>query len=79
MKENQSLVCCFKQSKMQEKFSTMDINNPEKIINEEVTIVEFAYSIFQQIREKDNIFDEVIQDSLSPLNNRDAVFKAGES
>jgi len=47
MNENQSLVCCFKQSKMQEKFSIMDVNNPEKIINEEVTIVEFAYSIFQ--------------------------------
>ena len=47
MNETQSLVCCFKQSKMQEKFSTMDINNSEKIINEEVTIVEFAYSIFQ--------------------------------
>jgi len=25
----------------------MDVNNTEKIINEEVTIVEFAYSIFQ--------------------------------
>jgi hypothetical protein len=31
---------------MQEKFSTMDFSNPEKIINEEVLIVEFAYGIF---------------------------------
>lgn len=39
IEEDKKFLCCFKQSKMQEKFSTMDISNPEKIINEEVTIV----------------------------------------
>jgi hypothetical protein len=49
------------------------------VINEEVRISDFAYSIFQQIRELDGIDHEQILYSLSPQANNKAVFKAGES
>ena len=51
----------------------------EQIINEEVKISDFAFTIFEELRELDGITNETIQQSLGPLLNNKAVFKAGES
>ena len=50
-----------------------------QIINEEVRISDFAYQVFQDLRELDGIEDKHIQESLAPARNNKAVFKAGES
>lgn len=49
------------------------------VINEEVTVYEFAPKKFQEIREIDNIDQDKIKHSLNTKLNRDQVFKAGES
>ena len=53
--------------------------NEQQIINEDVKISDFAYSIFQELRELDGISHKEIMSSLSPTVNNKAVFKAGES
>lgn len=52
---------------------------PMLVINEEVTVYEFAPKKFKEIREIDNIDNEKIKYSLSTKLNRNQVFKAGES
>jgi len=49
------------------------------IINEEVTIVEYAPAVFQAIKDMDSITSDMINYSLSTDLNRDSVFKAKES
>ena len=51
----------------------------EQIINEEVRISDFAFTIFEELREIDGIDNAQIQKSLAPILNNKAVFKAGES
>jgi hypothetical protein len=39
------------------------------LINERVTISDFAYQVFRDLREQDGINDDTIQDSLRPFIN----------
>lgn len=49
------------------------------IINEDVQITEYAPHVFAFLRNLDGINHNVIKESLSAENNRDTIFKAGES
>lgn len=49
------------------------------IINEDVKVTEYAPHIFAFLRNLDGINSHIIRESLSAENNRDMVFKAGES
>lgn len=51
----------------------------EQVINEQVTIQDFGYSKFKELREMDGIDEKQIFESLSPGTNKNAVFKAGKS
>lgn len=75
MKKNLSI----KKQKNGGDMNTKMMDNQEQVINEEVRISDFAFSKFQELREIDGIDDQMIQESLSPVANNDAVFKAGES
>jgi len=48
------------------------------IIREDISVKELAPKIFSIIRNRENITNEQIKQSLSPELNRDMVFKAGE-
>ena len=48
------------------------------IINENISVEEFAPRVFGAIRREEGIDNDMIRKSLSPENNRDSVFKAGE-
>lgn len=49
------------------------------IINEDITVEEYAPEVFAHLRAMDGIDDAFLKRSLSPKFNRDMVFKAGES
>ena len=49
------------------------------VINEDVTITEYAPEAFAFLRQIDHIDHSIVKESLSPEANRDSVFKAGES
>lgn len=53
-------------------------NDDFLIINEDIEIKEIAPKVFAAIRVSDGITNEMIRESLSPENNREMVFKAGE-
>ena len=62
-------------------FNVLDNKQEEDgalIINENITVTELAPRIFNAIRREEGIDNEMIRQSLSPENNRDSVFKAGE-
>jgi len=42
-------------------------------------IAELAPDVFAFLRQKDKYDNQILLDSLNPLNNKDSVFKAGES
>jgi 1-phosphatidylinositol-4-phosphate 5-kinase len=49
------------------------------IINEDVSVTEYAPKVFGYLRQLDNIDNHLLRESLSPEANRESVFKAGES
>ena len=49
------------------------------IINEDVSVIEYAPTVFAFLRQLDGIDKNIVKESLSPEANRDSVFKAGES
>lgn len=56
------------------------IEDEEKlIINEDISITEYAPDVFAYLRRLDGIDSDVIKESLSTDKNREMVFKAGES
>ena len=54
------------------------LNDDFVFINEDIKVTELAPKVFAAIRREDNISNEMIKYSLSPDNNRDQAFKAGE-
>ena len=48
-------------------------------INEEVSVIELAPSVFQAIRKLDNITPSMIEQSLDTDKNQKMLFKAKES
>jgi len=49
------------------------------IINEDIQVTEWAPDVFAFLRQKDGYSNQILLESLNPLNNKDSVFKAGES
>lgn len=49
------------------------------IINDDVSVTEYAPEVFAFLRTLDNIDHNIVKESLSPDANRDSVFRAGES
>lgn len=49
------------------------------IINEDIEVTEWSPDVFAFLRHRDNYSNKILLESLDPLNNKDMVFKAGES
>jgi 1-phosphatidylinositol-4-phosphate 5-kinase len=63
--------------------STTEGDDPEAkealTINEDIEVTEYAPDVFSFLRQKDGYSNEDLAASLNPENNKDKVFKAGES
>lgn len=49
------------------------------VINEDITVTEYAPDVFAYLRNIDGFSNDVLRESLNPEFNKDMVFKAGES
>ncbi len=54
-------------------------NESVLIINEDVTVIEYAPKVFAYLRQLDGIDKHQLKKSLDPEENREQAFKAGES
>lgn len=49
------------------------------VINEDIHVIEYSPDVFAFLRARDGYDNKVLRDSLLPENNKNVVFKAGES